>query len=365
VLHQDPIEQKRFEREVFHNINAKQIPLTSEENLRLILETGNGASFSDDDLLTNPSFGPAYWLARSLLSVFNEDFLSGLARHFENEHTLALSLAQFLIVKEAVAGNADKTALAPEVERIRQALITVNARCLANQTLRKSACHGMLTAFVYFALKNEGRQLPAFTHWIESNRIDRLSPATTTRGLDYHYHLGRTHAVDAASLVDVFESVLRARSRKVFVSMQFDTTSEPVFKAIKDAIDEVNAKHGLLADLALRSVRIDRVNQGHSYKIADEILKVENDCGLLIADLSEGNKNVYHEIGFLMGLNHGRAAAQDNFILLVDNQKIKSDAEIGFNLRHWQQVRFNDTLELKTKLVSLLEQHFRLGSGTQ
>jgi len=108
-----------------------------------------------------------------------------------------------------------------------------------------------------------------FTRWIESNRIDRLSPAATTRGLGYHYHLGRTQAVDAASLVDVFEGVLTARSREVFVSMQFGTPAgeEPVYKAIKEAIDAVNAKHGLLADLALSPVRIDHVNKGHSYTI--------------------------------------------------------------------------------------------------
>lgn len=365
VLHQDPTEKQRFEKVVFHNINAKQIPLTSEENLRLILQTGDGALFSDEDLLTKPSFGAAYWLARHLLPEFNAAFLSGLTKHFENKHTLSLSLAQFLIAKEAVAGSAEVAALQPEVERVRKAMIEVNTRysTAASQTLRESACHGVLTAFVYFALKNEGRQLPAFTRWIESNRIDRLNPATTTRGLVYHYHLGRTQAVDAASLVDVFESVLTARSREVFVSMQFGTPAgeEPVYKAIKEAIDAVNTKHGLLADLALSPVRIDHVNKGHSYTIADEILKVVNGCGLLIADLTQGNKNVYHEIGFLMGLNQGRTAAQDNFILLADNKQIQSDAAIGFNLRHWQQVRFDDPLDLKAKLVPSLEQHFRLG----
>lgn len=116
-----------------------------------------------------------------------------------------------------------------------------------------------------------------------------------------------------------------------------------------------------MAGLALNAVRIDHVNKGHSYTIGDEILKVVDGCGLLIADLSESNKNVYHEIGFLMGLNQGRTAAQDNFILLADNKKIQSDASIGFNLRHWQQVRFDDPLDLKCKLIGSLEQHFCLG----
>ena len=367
VLHQDPTEKQRFEKVVFHNINAKQIPLTSEENLRLILQTGEGALFSDEDLLIKLSFGPAYYLARYLLPEFSVAFLSGLAKHFESKHTLALGLAQFLMAKHVVTGFADVAALQTELPRVRAALKAVNAgyEAASGKSLRESACHGVLTAFVYFALKNEGRQLRAFLRWIENNRIDRLSPATTTRGLGYHYHLGRTQAVDAASLVDVFESVLMARSRDVFVSMQFGSIpgEEPVYKAIKEAIDSVNAKHGLQADLALTPVRIDHVNKGHSYTIADEILKVVNGCGLLIADLTQGNKNVYHEVGYLMGLNQGRTAPQDNFILLADNKQIQSDAAIGFNLRHWQQVRFDDPLDLKTKLVQSLEAHFCLVVG--
>lgn len=173
--------------------------------------------------------------------------------------------------------------------------------------------------------------------------------------------------MDAASLVEVFESVLSARRREVFVSMQFGNPAgqEPVYKAIEEAINAVNAKHGLqAADLALIPIRIDLVNKGHSYTISDEILKVVDGCGLLIADLSDGNKNVYHEIGFLMGLNQGRVAVQDNFILLADNNKVQNDIVIGFNLRHWQQIRFSDHLQLKNSLVVSLEQHFRLGEPT-
>jgi len=375
VLHDDATQAQRFEKVVFHNINAKQIPLTSEENLKLILQTGAEALFSDDDLLNNPSFGPAYYLARRLLPEFDAKFLSGLTKHFENRHTLALALTQFLSVKdEGLKQAVDAIPVAAkqlgvQVTRLREALKAVNAiyEAESGSCLRESGCHGVLVAFAYFALKNEGGQLPAFERWIESNRIERLAPAATTRGLGYHYHLGRTQAVDAASLVEVFESVLSARRREVFVSMQFGNPAgqEPVYKAIEEAINAVNAKHGLqAADLALILIRIDLVNKGHSYTISDEILKVVDGCGLLIADLSDGNKNVYHEIGFLMGLNQGRVAVQDNFILLADSNKVQNDIVIGFNLRHWQQIRFSDHLQLKNSLVVSLEQHFRLGEPT-
>lgn len=57
-------------------------------------------------------------------------------------------------------------------------------------------------------------------------------------------------------------------------------------------------------------------------------------CGLLIADLTFGNRNVYHEIGYLMGLNRGKGLAQDNFVLTAD-KKMRShelETDIGFNL---------------------------------
>lgn len=132
----------------------------------------------------------------------------------------------------------------------------------------------------------------------------------------YHYHLGRTQAVDAASLVEVFESVLSARRREVFVSMEFGLHTDTVYTAIEAAITQVNKDHALQqAGLALKPIRIDRENKGHSYTIADEILQVIDGCGVLIADLTQSNKNVYHEVGFLMGLNQGRGEPHENFIL--------------------------------------------------
>ena len=357
VLHEDPTEKQRFEKVVFHNINAKQIPPTSEENLRLILQDGEGFLFSDEDLLTKPSFSAAYWLARHLLPQFNADFLGGLAEHFKNKHTLALGVAQFLTAKQVVVGEADQSLFKPEVERIRQALIAVNAYFSASggRALRASGCHGVLTAFLYFALKNEARQLPAFERWIQNNRIDRLSPATTTRGLGYHYHLGRTQAVDAASLVDVFESVLSARQRQIFISMAFREETQETFETIKKTVRQINDKHQL--DIRLREIRIDQFNKGHSYTIDDEILRVIEGCGLLIADLTFGNRNIYHEIGYLMGLNRGKGLAQENYILIADKKTrgAELESDIGFNLKSWQQLRFDSTRQLEEGLTASIE----------
>lgn len=364
VLHADPQLARQFEKVVFHNINAKQIPLTSEENLRLILEQGVDSLFKDAELLENPSLGPAYLMARKLMPEFEPKFLGGLSKHFENRHTLSLGLAQFLMAKDEALGKAmTEEAIVAAIPRLREAIKKTNAMYEepTHAKLRESACHGVLTSAVHFALKNNGAQLPAFARWITRNRIDRLTPATTTRGIGYHYHLGKTQAVDAASLVEVFESILNSRSREVFVSMEFGPHTDAVYAAIEEAIAKVNEKHALASvDLALRPIRIDRVSKGHSYTIDSEILSIIDGSGLLIADLTQGNKNVYHEVGFMMGLNKGGGGAQDNFVLIADQSKLSGDKDIGFNLRAWQQLRFKDTLDLVNQLTESLEKFYKL-----
>ena len=65
ILCRNPDEEAQYSRAIFHNINAKQIPLKLEQNLKVIL--GSSSVFSDDKLKDDPSFGWAYYLARKLI----------------------------------------------------------------------------------------------------------------------------------------------------------------------------------------------------------------------------------------------------------------------------------------------------------
>lgn len=80
----------------------------------------------------------------------------------------------------------------------------------------------------------------------------------------------------------------------------------------------------------------------------------------MIADLTFGNKNVYQELGYLMGLNRGKGFRQHNFMLLVKEGKTNTDQEIGFNLRVHQQLRFKNENDLRKKLLNSLEIYYNL-----
>lgn len=185
-----------------------------------------------------------------------------------------------------------------------------------------------------------GKNLELFIKWIIANKMMNLEN------------------VSASSLIDIYEKIRESKSKQIFVSMQFDSSSKPTYKAIKEAVKEINDKYRL--EVTLREIRIDNVNEGHSYKIDDEILRLIEESGLLIADLSTGNKNVYHELGFLMGLNQGKGNKQTNFILLEHMTDTMKESDIGFNIMAFQQIRFTDTLDLKKRLVESLEKYYEL-----
>ena len=361
VLHEDAYQAQRFEKVVFHNINAKQIPLTSEENLRLILETGKDSLFDDKALLESVNFGPAYYLARKLLDKINDHYLDAIEGPLKNRRSLALALTQFLIGKDVINETKDIADLDSQVQRLLKAFQTINTIYQKRPKLAENACHGVMVAFLYFALHNEGKQLYAFARWVTSNHIDHLTPDTTTTGLSYHSHLGRIQAVDSTSLVSVFESILTARKREIFISMAFCEKTYETYKAIEETVQRINDKHKL--DIRLREIRIDLFNKGHSYTISDEILELIEGSGLLIADLTFGNNNVYHEIGYLMGLNRGKGLEHNNFILIADKTRgDKLESDIGFNLKSWQQLRFENMRQLREDLTEYLEIYYQLRS---
>jgi hypothetical protein len=65
--------------------------------------------------------------------------------------------------------------------------------------------------------------------------------------------------------------------------------------------------------------------------------------GYLIADLTAGNKNAYHEVGLLMGLNKAKQKGHDNFLLLHNSSVGDVSKDFGFHIADFKQLRLSDT----------------------
>lgn len=321
---------EKFEKTVFHNINTKTIPLTSEENLRVILD--DKKNFPDDDL--EKRFGWEYLATRKVYNNMTEELSEVypfLGNSFiENPRTFSKQIIKLLKDHKKI------TKKSFSAKNIENALKEVNQIFGNYKELQGKACIGIVIAAIYLQIANENLKL--FVNWIIENKMTTFEE------------------IEPKSLIEIYEKIRESKSKQIFVSMQFDNESKPRYEAIKEAVSEINRSYNL--EIKLREIRIDEFNQGHSYKIDDQILKLIDDSGLLIADLTTENINVYHELGFLMGLNQGRDKTQENFILLEQNGK--EDSNVGFNIRAYQQLRFNDTLELKNKLIESLEAYYKL-----
>ena len=142
--------------------------------------------------------------------------------------------------------------------------------------------------------------------------------------------------------------------------MEFGTKTNETWLTIEKAIQQINDTNS--PGLRLEPIRIDKFDIGHSFTITDEILALIEGSGLLIADLTLGNKNVYHELGYLMGLNRGKDRLQDNFILILDNDRAAGlvSKDVGFNIANIQQIRFKSTRDLEVQLTKMVQKFYNL-----
>lgn len=331
ILFDSSDEDRRKSKTIFHNINFKSIPLTAEQHLRVVFD--DTTLFSNEMLEESRSFGKSYVLGRNATANADLTAAPAIAEAVDGKtRTLFHRLYELLIQHEQPIESLE---LMPSLAR-------VNDVYREHRALQARKCFGLLLAFAYYAVTDEtdGR-FSSFRRWVLEN------------------HIGEMAEADAASLIAIFNRVYEARSRTIFVSMPFNEATNATYEAIKSAVDQVNQRHQ--PGLKLEQLRIDQYDQGHAFRINDKILELIDNTGLLIADLTQGNKNVYHEIGYMMGLNRGRRRPQDNFILIVDSSSPEQVQKyVGFNLHDWQQVRFNDTLSLKDDLYHKLCKHYKI-----
>ncbi|EOC2063232.1 hypothetical protein ACI1JY_001669 [Campylobacter upsaliensis] len=159
---------------------------------------------------------------------------------------------------------------------------------------------------------------------------------------------------DFENLFKVYVNTYIPKSFKIFIAMEFENNDENL-KTIETAIQEINdEKFANNPPLHIDHLRIDKLNKGTTFKIIDEILRQIEHRGLMIADISRKNANVYFEVGYMMALC--RAKGIDNqIILLVD----KNNKEVGFDLSGYQQVRYKDEGDLKEKLKNQLDEYYK------
>jgi len=329
---------RRNEKALFHNINSKALPLTSEEVFKGIVDATE--DFSDRDL--NDRFGPEYLQCRQLKDRLDFTYLSNLKNVFgKNKGQDECARSVLIQSLQDVRKQTDpKAALDPEA--VFEAIKRINDT-YGDKRLQACTAQGLFAACLFFQLSGDRSRgtYEQFTNWVLRT---------------HQYELQSIHAAD---LIKIFGKIAQSRKRQVFVSMQFSEDTKPNFDAIKSAVDDLNKAHEL--DIEIRPIRIDQFDTGYSYEINAEVLRLIEDSGLLIADLTHGNKNVYQEIGYLMGLNQGKGLAHENFLLIHNGSIGDVKKDIGFNIAGIKQLRLNDTNALREAVKDQVSNFYGLG----
>lgn len=329
LLQEDGI---KSERVIFNDINAKAVPLTMEQNLKAIILQDGIEGFADEEL--KEKFDWATYAVRELgiASINNlADVYPYLGKDFINCPLTFSKKIIDLVLVEGVITESDE-----EIDRIKQALRQVN-QILGNERLDNVSVD-IVVACVFIQLSQ--MKLPLFINWMKRNHI---------------FDLDQIHP---SSLIKIYKKIRETNSKQIFVSMDFSGDQNEHYTMICEAVEVLNREFNL--DIALKQIRIDHHSQGYSHDINQMVLSLIENSGLLIADLSLQNGNVYHEVGYLMGLNQAKGLPDENFILIKSEASPFDEVPVKFNLTTKNQIRFKRASELRDKLVEALKIYYQL-----
>ena len=326
ILCQNPDDENRYSRAIFHNINAKQIPLDLEDNLKVIL--GSSEVFSDDKLKTDPSFGWKYYLARKTIYTIDFSYFPSINSYISaSKHSFFVDLYGFLIKNKSVEENDSAIAT------VKSQLVEVEQALVESEITATTTNIAVIGALAYYKLTNESKYR-GFLSWIKKNNIGNVE---------------KLHIDDVINLYDeIYEHV----PKKVFLARWYPSAehdgddefrkAESRISAIKEIVQQLNLE---LTDLGTRETG--------TFDIRDVMYHDIRECDIFVADLSGARHNVMIEVGY--ALKHVKTARMLFYFQASD--KCKS---VPFDVSHLNYVPIVDSAEIKTsvkvRIENILEQ---------
>ena len=326
LLFRNPKENEEFSRAIFHNINAKQIPLRLEENLKVILEGTD--VFPDDKLLKDPSFGWPYYLARKTSEKEDFEKYPFMSLFIQKVKYSFLCEAYGALIKKGVLPKSDEA-----VEQFCSHLPSIE------EALQEARLYGVpknmavIGAIAYYKLA-------------DPCKYQRFLPWVTK------YSIAQASNIHMEDLIQIFDKVYDNMPKSVFMSMQFSPETEDTFQTVKDIRDILKREDGIEFNI----IKVDEHKDGYSDEIYHRIVDGIQEASLVIADLSYGNKNVHHEIGYAQGVG------KKVLLLYQTREGVDSKKEIGSNISMHDQVRYKNQTELRPVLLRRIRHFFGISS---
>lgn len=302
-------EREKIEMEIFHNINSKVKPLSSIEQYRGLFNL-----FTVSEL---NKYGKEFGLTKAYLEKHKNLCFSNIASFLNDKEDIVLYCIKFLLERDMDVTEDDIAEIFSKLEYTYFA---------DNEIIRNCKSRFAIVPYVFYCFegnKQKNSKLTAYNAWFIKNKLYDVKD------------------IDPASMIDIFNRIYDIRKKQVFVAMPFKTELDFVFDAICDTVDKINRENG--TDL-LRPIRIDKQIVGFSYDIVNEILENIQNAGLLIADLTDQNANVYYEVGYAQGLIKAKLGNTAKVLYLISNPDKPDEpfATAKFDVQHYKMIPYKN-----------------------
>ena len=323
ILCQNPDDENRYSRAIFHNINAKQIPLDLEENLKVIL--GSSEVFSNDKLKTDPSFGWKYYLARKTIYTIDFSYFPSINSYISgSKHSFFVDLYGFLIKNKSVEENDSAIAT------VKSQLVEVEQALVESEITATTTNIAVIGALAYYKLTNNSKYR-GFLSWIKKNNIGNVE---------------KLHIEDVINLYDeIYEHV----PKKVFLARWYPAETDPAYAK---SVHRINAIKKVTEELKLELTDLGARDTG-TFDIRKVMYQDIKDCDIFVADLTGARHNVMIEVGYaLKHIDTGR--------MVFYFQETDTVKNVPFDVNHFSYDKIVDSAEIETKtkarILTILEQ---------
>lgn len=318
ILCQNPEVQDQFSRVIFHNINAKQIPLSLEENLKVILESED--VFPDEKLKTDPSFGWKYYLARKTIKSIDFTLFPAVFAYISSsKYSFFVELYGYLLENTKIKENE------AAIEKIKQQITDINTALVDSEITSTTTNIAIIGALAYYRLTNESKYR-GFLSWIKKNNI------------------GSVKNLRISEVIDLYNEIYKHVPKKAFLARWYPNSTENDYaqsqkrlKAIKAVAKELDLE---LVDLGTRETG--------TFDIRKVMYNDISECDIFIADLSGARHNVMIEVGYaLKHVETGR--------MVFYFQQTKKVKAVPFDVSHLSYDLIEDSDDIRTKTKCRLE----------
>lgn len=321
LLFRNPSENDQFTRAIFHNINAKQVPLKLEDNLKVILESPQ--VFSDEALTSDPSFGWKFYLARKITQEIDFTYFPAISSYIRQaKYSFFVDLFEFLLRSKSVEENDSA------ITKVKTQLFEVERALVESEITATTTNIAVIGALAYYKLTNESKYR-GFLSWIKKNNI------------------GNVEKLHINDVINLYDEIYQHVPQKVFLARWYPSAehdgdeeyrkAESRIGAIKEIVQELNLE---LTDLGTRETGTFDIRKVMYHDIRE--------CDIFIADLSGARHNVMIEVGY--ALKHVETARMLFYFQATD--KCNS---VPFDVSHLNYVPIVDSAEIKTSVKTRIE----------